>query len=169
MAPAQKLFGKYRGKVVDNVDPEGLARIRVLVPDLPQTASTVWAMPCAPIAGNHMGIRATPPVGASVWVDFERGEPKSPIWSGGFWDAGTTVPGAGDDPAIATIRLQTTLQNAITISDLPGPGGGIMLKSASGANIIVNDTGITIQNGRGASIVLTGPTVTINEGALTIT
>ena len=43
-----------------------------------------------------------------------------------------------------------------------------MLKSATGATIIVNDTGITIQNGKGASIVMAGPTVTINNGALVV-
>jgi len=55
------------------------------------------------------------------------------------------------------------------ISDLPGPTGGIMLKSPTGASIIVNDTGIYIQNGKGASIVMAGPSVTINNGALMIT
>ena len=64
--------------------------------------------------------------------------------------------------------FQTTLQNALVISDLPGPTGGIMLKSTTGATIIVNDTGIYIQNGKGASIIMTGPTVTINNGALVV-
>jgi hypothetical protein len=44
-----------------------------------------------------------------------------------------------------------------------------MLKSMTGASIIVNDTGIYIQNGKGASIIMTGPTTTINNGALVIT
>ena len=44
-----------------------------------------------------------------------------------------------------------------------------MLKSTTGATIIVNDTGIYIQNGKGASIVMAGPTVTINDGALVVT
>ncbi len=66
------------------------------------------------------------------------------------------------------ITLQTPLQNGLTISDLPGPTGGIMLKSATGAMLIVNDTGIYIQNGKGAVITLIGPTVTINNGALTV-
>ena len=65
--------------------------------------------------------------------------------------------------------IQTTGQNGILVSDVPGPTGGIMLKSMTGASIIVNDTGIYIQNGKGASIVMTGPTVTINNGALMIT
>jgi hypothetical protein len=71
-------------------------------------------------------------------------------------------------PAMQAITLQTTLQNGITVSDLPGPTGGIMLKSALGATLIVNDTGIYIQNGKGAMITLVGPTITINNGALTV-
>ncbi len=72
-------------------------------------------------------------------------------------------------PALPAITFQTPLQNGLTISDLPGPTGGIMLKSATGATLIVNDTGIYIQNGKGASITLLGPSVTINNGALMVT
>ena len=64
--------------------------------------------------------------------------------------------------------LQTAGQNSVVISDLPGPTGGIMLKSATGATLVVNDTGIYIQNGKGASFVMTGPTVNVNLGALTV-
>ena len=38
-----------------------------------------------------------------------------------------------------------------------------MLKSASGAMIVVNETGIYISNGKGATITLIGPTVAIND------
>jgi hypothetical protein len=69
---------------------------------------------------------------------------------------------------VAGITLQTTLLNGVTVNDVPGPTGGIMLKSATGATLIVNDTGIYIQNGKGASIVMVGPSVTVNNGALTV-
>ena len=62
-----------------------------------------------------------------------------------------------------------TMYDCIVISDLPGPTGGIMLKSTTGAMILVNELGITIQNGQGASIMMTGPTVTVNQSALVIT
>jgi len=65
--------------------------------------------------------------------------------------------------------LQTMGQNTIAISDLPGPTGGIMLKSMAGAMILINELGITIQNGQGAMLTLTGPAVTVNQGALVIT
>jgi hypothetical protein len=64
--------------------------------------------------------------------------------------------------------FQTAGQNTIAISDLPGPVGGIMLKSLTGASIIVNDTGIYIQNGKGAAITMLGPTIDFNAGAMTI-
>ena len=72
------------------------------------------------------------------------------------------------NPVSPSIVLQTGLQNTLVISDLPGPTGGIMIKSATNATLIVNDTGIYIQNGKGASLVMVGPSVTINNGALTI-
>ena len=56
------------------------------------------------------------------------------------------------------------------ISDAaPSPlTGGIILKSATGAMLVVNDVGIFIQNGKGASLTMVGPAVDINMGALTV-
>jgi hypothetical protein len=72
------------------------------------------------------------------------------------------------NPLSPSIVFQSALQNAVVISDLPGPAGGITLKSAGGATLVVNDTGIHIQNGAGASLTMVGPAVTINNGALVV-
>ena len=112
-----------------------------------------------------------PQIGAGVWVEFEQGDPDYPIWAGCFWGSAAEVPAlalAGAAGAARASCCRRRCRTASSISDLPGPTGGIMLKSATGATIIVNDTGIYIQNGKGASIVMTGPTVTINNGALTV-
>jgi uncharacterized protein involved in type VI secretion and phage assembly len=168
--PPQRFYGKYRGTVINNVDPLQIGRIQVMVPDVSNVIPSSWAMPCVPIAGKQMGTYVVPQVGAGVWVEFEQGNPDYPIWVGGFWGSAAEVPALAlaGIPASPNIVLQTTAQNAIVVSDLPGPTGGIMLKSTTGASIIVNDTGIYIQNGKGASIVMTGPTVTVNQGALVI-
>ena len=164
-------YGKYRGVVINNVDPLQIGRLMVQVPDVLGLSISSWAMPCVPFAGPQAGTYVVPPVGAGVWVDFEGGDPDHPIWVGGFWGSVAEVPtlALAGIPASPNIVLQTTGQNTIVVSDLPGPTGGIMLKSASGAMIIVNDTGIYIENGRGASIRLVGPTTDVNNGALTIT
>lgn len=167
-AGMKRFYGKYRATVVNNVDPQQIGRIQVMVPDVSGLAS--WAMPCLPAAGVQMGLFALPSIGAGVWVEFERGDLEYPIWTGGFWGSAAEVPTLAMTvpPGMAGITLQTTQQNGLTVNDIPGPAGGIMLKSAAGATIIVNDTGIYIQNGKGASIVMTGPTVTINQGAMVV-
>jgi uncharacterized protein involved in type VI secretion and phage assembly len=167
---AEKRYGKYRGMVLNNIDPEQRGRLLVQVPDVLGLGTSSWAMPCVPMAGIQMGTYFVPLIGAGVWVEFEAGDPDHPIWTGGFWGSAAEVPALAlaGIPASPNIVLQTTAQNTIVVSDLPGPTGGIMLKSTTGASLIVNDTGIYIQNGKGASIIMTGPTVTINNGALVI-
>jgi uncharacterized protein involved in type VI secretion and phage assembly len=170
MKTGPKYFGVYRGTVINNIDPLQTGRIMALVPDVSGITPTTWAMPSVPIAGKQMGTFMVPQIGAGVWVMFEAGDPDRPVWTGGWWGNAAEVPalalaGVPGDPNIV---IQTTLQNGIVVSDLPGPTGGIMLKSTTGAMIIVNDTGIYIQNGKGASIIMVGPTVTVNNGALVV-
>jgi uncharacterized protein involved in type VI secretion and phage assembly len=171
MNDPKKFYGKYRGVVVNNLDPMQQGRLQALVPDVSGIALTSWAMPCVPVGGIQSGMFMLPPIGSGVWVEFEQGDPDFPIWTGCYWGSAAEVPALARTvpPALFGITLQTTLQNGIVISDTPGPTGGIMLKSTTGATIIVNDTGIYIQNGKGASIVMAGPTVTINQGAMVIT
>jgi len=166
-----RYYGKYRGTVVNNVDPMQIGRIQVMVPDVSNVIPTGWAMPSLPAAGIQTGFFTVPIVGSGVWVEFEQGDPDFPIWTGCFWGSAAEVPALAraTPPAVPGVTIQTPLQNGVSINDVPGPTGGIMLKSAMGATIIVNDTGIYIQNGKGASIILAGPTVTINQGAMAIT
>ena len=83
------------------------------------------------------------------------------------------VPPPAVPPLIGqNIVLQTMGQNTLMVSDAaPTPAtGGIVLKSAGGSMIVVNDTGIYLTCGPGlATIMLVGATVAINETALTIT
>ena len=169
----QRFYGKYRGTVINNIDPLLRGRLLVSVPDVLGLTPSSWAEACAPLAGPTgppMGAYLVPPIGAGVWVEFEQGDPSYPIWVGCRWGASSDVPQLAHAglPISPNIVLQTAGQNSLVISDLPGPTGGIMLKSATGATLIVNDTGIYIQNGKGASIIMTGPTVNVNMGALTV-
>ena len=166
----QRYYGKYRGTVLNNIDPMQQGRLQVQVPDVAGLMPSSWAMPCVPFAGIQNGMVALPVIGSGVWVEFEQGDADHPIWTGCFWGSAAEIPAMAlaTPPGLPAVTLQTPLQNGITISDLPGPTGGIMLKSATGATLIVNDTGIYIQNGRGAMITLVGPTVTINNGGLTV-
>lgn len=169
-----KYYGKYRGTVINNIDPNFVGRLLVEVPDVLGPVPSSWAEPCTPLAGPTgppMGMYVVPPIGAGVWVEFEHGDPNYPVWVGCRWGAASDIPPLArlGLPVSPSIVLQTAGQNSISISDLPGPTGGIMLKSTTGAMIVVNDLGIIIQNGKGASITMVGPAVTVNQGALIVT
>ena len=170
MSPTQQYFGKYRGTVLNNIDPLQTGRLQVQVPDIGGLLPSSWAMPCFPSAGPQSGVWTIPPIGAGVWVEFEQGNQDYPIWTGCWYGSLAEVPtlALAGNPASPSIVLQTGLQNTIMISDLPGPTGGILLKSMTGAMIAINDVGITISNGRGAMITMVGPAVTVNNGALSI-
>jgi len=163
-------YGKYRAVVANNVDPLQIGRIQVMVPDVNGFIPSTWAMPCVPVAGVNTGVFTVPMIGSGVWIEFERGDIDYPIWVGGYWGTTAEVPVLAHTvpPGVSGITLQTTLKNGLVISDVPGPTGGILIQTTTGAMISVSDFGIIISNGKGAVINMTGPTVDVNLGALTV-
>lgn len=172
--PSKKFYGKYRGTVINNVDPEFRGRLLCMVPDVLGVVPSNWCEVCTPLAGPTgapMGVYMVPPPGAGVWVEFEQGDPGKPIWSGCRFGLGDppTLALAGN-PADPNIAIQSLLQNLIMVSDMPPTPvtGGIVLKSTAGAMIVVNDSGIYISNGKGAVITLIANAIDFNMGAMTI-
>jgi hypothetical protein len=173
---AKRFYGTYRGTVINNIDPEQRGRLLCEVPGVMGLLPTSWAEPCVPLAGPTgppMGVYMVPIIGAGVWVQFEGGDVNKPIWIGCRWGAPSDIPPFArmGIPADPNIVIQTLGQHMLMLSDMPPtPGtGGIILRSLTGAMIVVNDSGIYIQNGKGASIFMVGPTITINQGAMVIT
>lgn len=127
----ERLWGKFRGTVTDNADPQRQGRIRASVPGVLGETISGWALPCAPYAGPQAGFFSIPPVGAGVWIEFEAGDVSRPVWSGCWWGVGeapvTPPAGAPGDPQVKLWRsdqgLTTALDDAsrtITISDAAG-------------------------------------------------
>ena len=170
MSETRGHFGKFRGTVTNNLDPLQIGRIQAIVTDVSGLVPSTWIMPCLPFASKQSGVYHVPQVGSGVWIEFEQGDLNFPVWVGGFWGSAAEVPvlALAGLPASPSIVLQSGGQNTLMISDVPGPTGGILLKTASGAFISISDVGITISNGQGAMITLTGPTVDVNTVALTV-
>ena len=155
-------FGKFRGVVTDNRDPDGIGRIRARVPDATGERETGWALPALPYAGDSVGLFVLPPVGANVWIEFEGGDTEPPIWTGCFW-------APGEPPTReARQKVLTTDVGTITLDDTAG-AGGITIETSAGMKITLGSSGIEISNGKGASIKLEGPKVSINGSALEVT
>jgi hypothetical protein len=182
----RKFFGKYRGKVANNIDPLQLGRVQVSVAAVYGENTLSWAMPCTPYAGNGVGFFALPPLGANVWVEFEGGDPDYPIWTGCFW-------GMNENPAqptaIPQIKLFKTESFEIRMNDIPGAGGlsiqavppgvAIPLKMVLDANgIEINTNNITtvklklneieLKAGKTSTVTLQLQAIELEEGAISI-
>jgi hypothetical protein len=167
MSQATRFYGKYRGKVENNLDPQQQGRLQVSCPAVFGDGSLAWAMPCAPFAGPGVGFFALPPVGANLWVELEGGDPDYPIWSGCFWGIGE----APALPAVEQVHVIKTASLTLTLSDLPGVGGFTLEVNppavATPLKMVFNASGIELSNGA-ASVKLTPASVSVNNGALEI-
>lgn len=140
-----RCFGKHRGKVESNLDPPSQDRLRVSVPGVLGPDTSVWAMPCVPYAGPDLGFLFLPPPGANVWIEFEAGDTRLPIWSGCFWGPGE-APSLDPQP---TRRLLKTPAFELTVTEPPdAPAAAILeINHAAGHTITLGPTGITLTNG----------------------
>jgi hypothetical protein len=160
-------YGKYRGSVVNNVDPLQIGRLQISCAPVLGESVMAWAMPCAPYAGPGEGFFMLPPIGADIWVEFEAGDPDKPIWSGGFWTVGQTPA----IPALPTTKIIKTSGATLKLDDLPG-AGGITIEVLPPTvpvpvTITLGTAGIEITCG-GAKVVLDPARVSINNGALEV-
>ena len=170
---AGRFYGKYRGTVINNLDPMQMGRIQAMVPDVAGLLPSSWAMPCVPVAGINMGVFTVPPIGAGVWIEFEKGDPDYPIWVGGFWGsmADPPVMAQAGVPAMPNIVMQSIGQNTITIFGAPTAGIALSCGPPTPPNafIAINPASIVLNVGT-ANITMLAATgqIFFNRNALTI-
>lgn len=170
----QKYYGKYRGFVVDNRDPEQRARIRVRVPSVFGQQDTYWALPCLPFGGlADQGLFLVPEVGAQVWIEFEEGNPDFPIWTGVFWQPQQAVPDEAKKAEPTTRVLKTPSGHVLQFDDEAGaeqtrlhhPAGSeltidhqgtVDLSDPNGSRLTLDTASnkVTLQDGNGNSLVM---------------
>src|SRR6187455_2687034 len=109
-------YGKYRGVVVNNLDPLQQGRIQVTCPDVTLPPST-WALPCFPVAGIQAGAWMLPNPGTGVWLEFEQGDANHPIWSGCWYGSAAEVPALvrAAPPVTPPILFQTQGQTTMML------------------------------------------------------
>jgi uncharacterized protein involved in type VI secretion and phage assembly len=155
-------YGKFRGVVSDNGDPNNLGRIRAKVPDVLGDEESGWAMPSVPYAGNSVGLFLIPPTNALVWIEFEHGDPDYPIWSGCFW-ADNEVPVS---PASADKKVLKTGAGTITLDDTQG-STSITIETTNSLKLKMDQQGIEISNGS-QKIMISSSSVSVDDGALEV-
>lgn len=149
------LWGKYRGRVLNNIDPLGLGRIMAEVPEVFGLGVTGWALPAFPFAGLNHGLILIPEIGDSVWIEFEHGDPNYPIWTGSWLSEGDMpIPNLG-----ATRIFVTSKGHRIFIDDAADRLG---LVHASGPEIVMTEEDITLKVGS-TTLAITADGVYINK------
>lgn len=162
-----RFFGKYRGVVTDNRDPESRGRVEVRIPTVLGNQS-VWALPCTPVANaDGSGFFAMPDVDASVWVEFEAGNLNFPIRAGCFWPADKI---SGQDAAPA-IKFWRTKSFVIRIDD---DAGEMTIEKTDGGKLTISATEVSAeansvkQTAGGQATVLSQTSFDVNNGAFTV-
>jgi phage baseplate assembly protein gpV len=176
-----KYYGKYRGFVADNDDPEQIGRMRLTVPSVLGEATSGWALPCLPFGGlADQGLFLIPEIGAQVWVEFEAGNLNQPIWTGTFWQA------SGDPPSEAVVSppttrvLKTPSGHTLQFDDKDGeekfrlahPAGTEITVDEKGTVIIADPQGNTLTLNADSNEVLledaNGNSLTMNSSGTTL-
>jgi phage baseplate assembly protein gpV len=167
MSASKPLYGKFRGTVTDNQDPNMQGRITANVPGVLEDQTSSWAMPSVPYAGtasdnSSVGFFFIPPKGANVWIEFEDGDITRPIWSGCFWNEN----GAPTQDSSMNTKVLKTDKATITIDD---SAGSVTIETPStGFKIVMDSTGITLSCDPNTVQVSTS-SVSVNNGALEVT
>jgi uncharacterized protein involved in type VI secretion and phage assembly len=157
-----RYYGKYRGHVTDNHDPDGLGRLRARVPRLLGDAETGWALPAFAYGGAaEQGFFAIPDVGAGVWIEFEEGDLSYPVWSGTWYTRGAIPESAGPGKKV----FKTRSGHALVLDD---DGQTLQLRDARGNRITMDAGGIEISDASGHSIKMTAAGISLNDGALEV-
>ena len=186
----RRFYGKYRGFIVDNADPEQLGRLKVTVPSvLGSDVVTGWAMPCVPYGGNaDQGFLFIPEINAGVWMEFEEGDLEFPIWVGTFWSkpgGESELPKPGDEQSPPTSKIMKTLKHTIELADEDGneaikitdvvnsnrvviDSNGFALEDSNGNKITLDSNGIKIEDKNSNVIIMDSSSVTIKSNSIKI-
>ena len=133
----QRVFGKHRGTVVDNRDPEYRGRLKLQIPSVLGDQATNWALPCLPFGGlDGQGCYTIPEIDAQVWVEFEAGNVDQPIWVGTFWQRGANT----DDAPPEKRQFATPSGHVMAFDDTDGDET-FRLTHPAGTELVVNSQG----------------------------
>jgi hypothetical protein len=138
-----RYYSFYRGKVLDNKDPDFRGRLKIDVPSVYNgTKADYWALPKGMFAGKQIGLYAIPNIGDVVWVSFEQGDVSYPVWEYG-WFINNAVPEKAkvDGKNPKNIILQSTSKHSIELDD---HNKLIRITDSNGNVVELNEKGVSI-------------------------
>ncbi len=172
--------------VMENVDPDGLSRIRVQFPwQKPYGELTPWLRVVSPHAGGEKGFHFIPEKGEEVLIGFEGGNAERPYVMGSLYTGGAQ-PGAFQSDANDIKAIQSRSGTKLVLDDKAGStlltdqGTASMMMDGGGNTSVATDVSHTTTVGKESSVLkmdkdgnieLTGKeklTITIGESSITM-
>lgn len=96
----ERHYGVEYGYVLENRDPQGQHRVRLVVPGIYGEEGGPWARPIG-VGGNRTGVWNVPAIGTQCAVWFRRGDPQYPL----YMPAGQPT---GKEPETITAAVEGT-------------------------------------------------------------
>jgi hypothetical protein len=154
-----RYFGKYRGQVTDNNDPDNLGRVKANVPRLLGDEETGWALPAFVYGGiSEQGLFAVPDIGAGVWIEFEGGDLSYPIWSGTWFTSGAIPESAQAGKKV----FKTKSGHKMVFDD---DGGSLEITDSNGNSVSMDSSTVKITAGGALKVVIDAPQIELVDGA----
>lgn len=130
----------YRARVVDNKDPQNIGRVKVVIPSLSGEDVEVWVRPISVFGykSTH-GSHVVPDIGCYVYVMFENGDIRFPVYFGGVVLEGQVLSESTEDGSQEKeyIILRSPKGSILKISDNKNK---IILRTPSKHLIEIDDT-----------------------------
>lgn len=162
-----KFYGKYRAYVSDNLDPENLGRLKLVIPSVLGRGSTDWALPCFPFGGGQgYGWYAVPEKDSWVWAEFEEGDLNRPLWTGVFFVARNDVPEEAIADKPTSMILKTPGGHVLQFND-EKDNESILIRHKSNTEIHIDENGtLLLRDNSGGSLKIDadGGSVTLEDG-----
>ena len=173
------VIGVLRAIVVDNIDPNGIGRVKVRIPKVGASRGRdreVWAPTATLMAGYHRGTWFIPEVNDEVLLAFENGDLAHPYVVGALWSKSHPPPETMEPGnSRKVIRSRNGLK--ITLDDQDGeesllietPGGQRITLKDSPGKVEISDTNGNVVKLGAQGITLTAATkVTIDASVVEI-
>jgi len=154
-----RYYGKYRGQVTDNNDPNNLGRVKARVPRLLNDEETGWALPAFIYGGaSDQGFFAMPDVGAGVWIEFEEGQLSNPIWSGTWFTTGDIPESAQPGKKV----LKTKSGHKLVLDD---DAGSVEITDSNGNTVAMDSSTVKVAAGSAVKVVIDAPHIELVENS----
>jgi len=146
--------GLVEAIVVDNRDPDGLGRVKVKFPLLPDMPESFWARLVMPMAGRERGWMTIPEIEDEVLVAFMHGDINHAIVVGSLYNGVDTPPYANEDMLNNLRVFQSRSGHRVTFDDALGMERVELILHNEEIRVIWDSSGRTLSVYCGGDIIV---------------